>query len=191
MCTWWNWKLFFFNSVVKGILQSNNWHAVLSSIGITDYNVATISNKLRNIFVHEITNEKLHYYQSFTTLENEEFLQEAFTFVNDGYFNSCLGDLVPLAISNALKASFVIFRPSKYPLYVTPEDNTSLGTMFLVYQCDGLGHYDAAIPMVVHDPSVTTSTPDTSTKCSCGINSKDSTSKACVPKSLTMYPNTM
>ena len=80
---------------------------------------------------------------------------------------------MPLSMANVLHVSFVIIRPYDKPLYVTPEDNVCHGTIFLVYQGSGTGHYDAAI--FSKDSTGASSDTDlsvieTDIKCRCGKN---------------------
>ena len=58
-----------------------------------------------------------------------------------------------------------------------PEDSICHGTIFLVYQGNAQGHYDAALPSKQKD-TITTLTDSvameiTDIKCSCGKNSKE------------------
>ena len=83
---------------------------------------------------------------------------------------------MPLSMANILHTSFVIIRPYNTPLYVTPEDNVCHGTIFLVYQGSGKGHYDAALSYKdsTRASNITDlSVMETDIKCSCGKNSKE------------------
>lgn len=177
----------FFVSLSKGIFQSpSTWRSILVQKGISDYNSTTLPHKLRLLFVKEITGEKLQHYRCFTTLLEENYQQEASKFLEDGYYDSSVGNLMPLAMSNALQACFVIIRAEEHPLYITPEGCTSHGTIFLVYHSGGSGHYDAAVSCLGTDNGhFTTHIQSTSTvvKCSCGVNSKELRA-VCMPQPL-------
>ncbi len=162
----------FFYSLAKGILESTStWLAILTTKGISDENISSLPHKLRLLFVQEVSGVKVDHYRSFTTLLEPEYVLETSKFYEDGHYDSCVGNLMALAMANALQASFVIIRPYDQPLYVTPEDNISHGTLFLVYQDSGKGHYDAALhsKQNITEPTVMPS----ATKCSCGVNSKE------------------
>ena len=111
---------------------------------------------------------KLEHYRSFTTLQEQEYQVEASRFLTEGYYDSSVGNVMPLAMSNTLQACFVIIRPKEYPLYVTPEENVCNGTIFLVHQRSGKGHYDAAVAVTDSTTEVTQSSTGV-VKCSCGI----------------------
>lgn len=169
--------------LAKGIFQHlSTWSTALTNLGIIEYSNANLPMKLRQVFVNEHSSERSHHYRCFTTLQ-EDFASETSKFLLEGYYDSVIGNLMPLAMSNALHACFVIIRPKEPPLYVTPEYNICHGTIFLAYQRSGKGHYDAAIS-VTHPEVEIPSTPATvEVKCSCGVNCKDGTT-ACVSKPL-------
>ena len=64
------------------------------------------------------------------------------TIICDGYYYSYLGDL---ALATALNANLLIFTSSS-KMYITPESEVTVGTVFVVYDPTGTGHYDAALP---------------------------------------------
>ena len=95
--------------------------------------------------MQELSGEKQEHYRSFSTLLESEYVTKTSKFLEDGHYDSCVGNLMPLAMANVLHANFVILRPYDQPLYVSPEDLICHGTIFLVYQGSGTGHYDAAL----------------------------------------------
>lgn len=164
----------FFYSLAKGLLESpSTWHSTLTNKGISNENISSMPHKLRLLFVQELSGVLHEHYRSFTTLMVSEYHTETSKFAQDGHYDSCIGNLMPLCMANVLHASFVIIRPYNKPLYVTPEDNVCHGTIFLVYQCSGKGHYDAALPSHA-TTNLTTSAEveNVDMKCSCGKNSK-------------------
>ena len=88
-------------------------------------------------------------------LLESEYRSETSKFINDGYYDSCVGNLMPLSMANILHLSFVIIRPYTKPLYVTSEDNICHGTIFLVYQVNVKGHYDAELSSKQSDTNTT------------------------------------
>ena len=79
---------------------------------------------------------------------------------------------MPLALTaaTALHAHIIIFpiEPQGRQMYITPEIESVLGTVFVVYDLLGSRHYDAALPFD-KSPSQRAMT----TGCSCGVNSDD------------------
>ena len=68
-------------------------------------------------------------------------------------------------------------------LYVTPDTDSTLGTLFLVYTAFGAGHYDAALPFYKHPITQIPQTPPSSSlilRCSCGINTDSQGRKSCI-----------
>ena len=88
---------------------------------------------------------------------------------------------MPLAMSQVLQAHILIFKTDiDHPLYVTPDLDTQEKTIFLLYHPSGPGHYDSLIPFAV---SSTSSFVNKTTKCSCGVNKKGTTSEtSCTPQ---------
>ena len=87
-------------------------------------------------------------YTSFMEAGAVEFESEAKRFLEDGYYNSVVGDTMPLALATALHAYLIIFTtdPENPFMYVTPDSVSNVGTLFLVYTPFGSGHYDATLP---------------------------------------------
>ena len=173
----WSRELLFY-SLAKGLLDSpSTWIPILTNNGLSNESMSTLPHKLRILFVHEVSGEKHERYRSFTTLLESEYRTETSKFLSDGYYDSCVGNLMPLSMANILHASFVIIRPYDKPLYVTPEDSICHGTIFLVYQGNAQGHYDAALSSRQEDFNTTlidsVAMEVTDIKCSCGKNSKE------------------
>ena len=137
--------MFFFQSVAINILANpGTWEQSLKRIGILAYTSDNLPTQLRQVFVTEIIGEKWQHYESFITDSIVNYEAEARKFLKNGYFDSQLRNLMPLAISNALQAYLLIFRrDTTNPLYITPELDTQHTPIFLVYDPSGSGHYDA------------------------------------------------
>ena len=56
--------------------------------------------------------------------------------------------VMPLAMATRLQSSLLIITTAlgSQPIYVTPKDGAMEGTIILVYEPIGSGHYDAALP---------------------------------------------
>ena len=133
--------------------------------------------KLRNLFVKEILGEHRSIYESFTSLNAENYETEAKKFLQDGFFYNIIGDLMPLALATALQASLVIVTNNNSPLmYVNPAVGRGEISAFLIYTSIGCGHYDAAIPYpyTIKQSTVTAKLDSTKTciSCGCGVNNQ-------------------
>ena len=161
----------FFQSVATNILANpDTWEQSLRRIGIVVYTSDNLPTQLRQVFVNEIIGERQQHYESFITDFIVNYETEARKFLKNGYFDSQLGNLMPLAVSNALQAYLLIFRrDTTNPLYIAPELNTQQTPIFLVYDPSGCGHYDSG---VLYSDSCTTSTIQKLHKPSCGVNKK-------------------
>ena len=78
---------------------------------------------------------------------------------------------MPLALSTALQFSIVIFsKDSRTPImYVTPDNVASEATAFVVYNPEGEGHYDVALPYHRCGNVSSQATKLYVTFCKCGI----------------------
>jgi hypothetical protein len=80
-----------------------------------------------------------------------DYISETINFETSGYFNSDLGDLMPIAMANVLRIPIVIVTSESHtPLIsVCPEETILYSTpLFLTYSRLGAGHYDAAVSML-------------------------------------------
>ena len=180
----------FFHAVSMNIMaRIDKWSCHLHTLGISDFTSLTLSMKLRQAFVREVTGSNQHIYEEFIQQANFNFVIEANRFLQDGFFGSCIGDFMPMAMSTLLQASLVIFTTTQ-PMYVVPVDgSTPDGSIFLVYTLEGPGHYDAAITYsdtIGSKSAGSTSTLDQShtQKCSCGVNKATPGSTSCSPNPL-------
>lgn len=109
--------------------------------------------KLRVVFVEEILGERRVQYEEFLGPIVEDFERDANKFLMENFYDSPIGNAMPLALATALKCSIVIFPTdtARQPIFVSPQNITTLTTAFVVYEPQGTGHYDAAIPFAVHD----------------------------------------
>ena len=122
-------------SPAKGLLESpSKWQPIPTKkdLSLTGETILSLPHKLRLLFVQEISGAKQEHYCSFSTLLQSEYVTETSKFLEDRYYDSCVGNPMPLAMENVLHANFVIFRPCEQHLYVSPEDLICHGTIFLV-----------------------------------------------------------
>ena len=169
----------FFNALAMNIYANlDSWNHSLTRIGANNLEIASLTMKLRQVFVQEITGEHQVAYENFITTDLD-YHEEAIKFLQDGFYASAIGDLMPLAMANVLQAAILIITTNAHsnPMYVTPEAGGIEGTIILVYNPSGSGHYDAAVP---HHTTVTVeqdTKSDTHTSahvcCSCGVNKKN------------------
>ena len=174
----------FFSSVaVNLMLDSAKWAEVLGDLGIelqSSTSSKQLATQLRHAFVSELLGDHFSMYHSFLDMDEDGFRSEANRFLCDSYYNSDLGDTMPLALATAIRAHLIIFttEPHSRQMYVSPEVQSVVGTVFVVYDPVGSGHYDAALPFNnLVDQKVKKCS--TYTCCSCGVNSTDHTRKSC------------
>ena len=66
----------------------------------------------------------------------------------DGFYDSQLGDAIPLGMANAIKCSIVIFQSNEEipVMYISPREHSS-NVLFVVYTNCGPGHSDSVVYM--------------------------------------------
>ena len=164
----------FYTSVSTNILNDPDiWKAQLRLLGIMDIS-SILPTQHRQVFVSELTGQRERHYKDFTT--DVDYSEEAKKYLNDGYYDSQLGNLMPLAMAEALESNFILFRTDDVqPLFVTPQCVSIHRTIFLVYDPQGSGHYDAALTY-----QSTHALPKSKPiKCSCGVNRKEASHSCC------------
>ena len=171
----------FFTSVAMNLWHdTDKWTKVLQTHSLLSLTTPKeVAHKLQTLFVAELLGENFSKYHNFMEMNAEDFKSEAKRFLDDGYFSSNVGDAMPLALATALSIHIIIItnEPHSKRMFVTPEVELVLGTVFLVYEPVGPGHYDAALPFNKCDEKM----PKEITSCSCGVNSADQTRKSCIP----------
>jgi len=166
----------FFQSVAINICANPSAWSHLHVVGKIAPNVPALTAKLRQLFVDEILGEHRKMYEYFIQ-PIDDYVTESKRFLQDGFYNNDVGDLMPVAMATALLTNIIIFRQNEdhhvHPMYVVPMNGSPNGTVFLVYNPAGTGHYDAAIPCSYSLKSTNTADLDMLTKknsCSCGVN---------------------
>ena len=93
----------FFAAVATTLISDvQTWQHPLSLIGATnDVTVATLAGILREAFVRELLGERQSNYEAFVAHTNMDYTVEANKFCDKGYFDSELGNTMPLALSTA------------------------------------------------------------------------------------------
>ena len=82
-----------------------------------------------------------------------DYYQEVTNYEQPGYFGGALGDQMPMAMSNILQMLLVIItsEPHTRLISVCPQQPIlSSSPLFLAYNSLGVGHYDVALPTLVH-----------------------------------------
>ena len=136
----------FFTSVALELVQNATNIIRELSMGL-DSPVTDLMLKLREIIVGEWTD--WFEYNSFTSSSKDQYEAEANQFLNNTYYDSELGNTMPLAMANALGVCFVVFT-SKEPspvYYVTPRNNSNT-VLYLAYTERVAGHY-GSLPSVI------------------------------------------
>ena len=175
----------FFASIALNILSDSQvWNHCLRLAGVTSHQISVddLSLKLRQSFVNELLGERQSQYEAFVAHANLEYEVEANRFRENKFFDSELGNTMPLALATALQFPIIIFpNQTDLPImYVTPEIVTTEATAFVVYTSAGPGHYDAALPCHKF-ASQKISSPN---KCSCGINKTTAGRQTCIPSAI-------
>ena len=157
----------FFTSVAFGLLQ--NATSIVLDLGIAlESPISVLVSKLREVIVQEWLGPNRCEYEEFLTMDTC-YESEANKFLTDGYYDSELGNSMPLAMSNALKVFIVVFSSQQgSPVYFVSSKYTSHHGLYLAYTAYGGGHYDHCVPMSDIDP------PQPISKCRCGVNSRES-----------------
>ena len=133
--------------------------------------ITALIKKLREMIVEEWLGTRRYLYEEFLT-DNSQFERWAIAFKQDSFFDCELGNTMPLAMANALGVSFVIFTSlERSPVYyVTPSSSSTTSSenvLYLAYNVNGSGHYDACIPLT------DACTPEKIIKCRCGVNRRE------------------
>ena len=137
----------------------------ISSDSTNQLEMHTISRVLRTLVVQEWLGEHSDYYQNFVTAD---IRSQAQNYLRNGEFAGNLGDLMVVTLSNILHIPIVLFtNVVNLPVVcITPVSGTeSTVPLYLIFDHNGPGHYDYAIPKVTSPSTVVTSKV---TKCYCG-----------------------
>lgn len=176
----------FFQSIAINICTNPSAWSHLHVVGKCTPEISDMTAKLRQIFVDEILGNHRSMYEHFVQ-PIEDFTAESKRFLQDGFYNNSVGDLMPVAMATALLTNIVIFSTNQdsHPMYVVPMAGSPNGIIFLVYHPAGTGHYDAAIPCsyAATKPRSTSTDSETlhvKTSCSCGVNTTKSNT-SCAP----------
>lgn len=139
----------------------------------------------------EFFGQNRHVYEPFLVTSTDFYEKEAQKFQEPGFYDSELGNCIPLAMSNILQMPIVIFTSMEnYPVtHVIPRGRVLCEVpLFLAYDHRGSGHYNLVVEETTADsgtvslePSVhltdvppaasnssTKSEENYKTKCSCG-----------------------
>ena len=177
----------FFTSIAHNMLSNCKlWEyclTTLAGVGEAEVTLEELSHKLREVYVRELLGERRVQYEAFVAHTDLDYEEEAKRFKESNYFNSDLGDTMPLALATALQCAILIFHNSNGipTMYVSPDLVTTEATAFVIYTSyNGLGHYDAAIPC--HQAAAVTDN-EKPNRCSCGINKKNAKDR-CSPNTI-------
>lgn len=179
----------FFTSIAHNMLSNcKMWeYCLINLVGVpgAKLGLEELSHKLREVYVRELLGDRRVQYEAFVAHTDLDYEEEANRFKESKYFNSDLGDTMPLALATALQCPVVILHNNNDipTMYVSPDIVTTDATAFVVYTShNGLGHYNAAISC---QRSATVTDDDKPNRCNCGIN-KRNTNDSCSPNALYM-----
>ncbi|XP_032232654.2 uncharacterized protein LOC116615103 [Nematostella vectensis] len=143
----------FYNTVSHGLIttvfpnitSSSDIGKHLSSLGLHgEQGMYDMAFKLRLLNVNEWLND-LEPYRLFL-LNGESLEDQANAFLNDGYFNAAIGNIMVPGMANILKMPIVLLsQMQNFPVVpVSPTKGTVISTpLYLAFDQSGLGHYDA------------------------------------------------
>ena len=175
----------FFAAMALGLINDKSKYTeykpdFFTSLGLHEpFDVTALSRKLRILAVQEWKSHASDY-EGF--IKNLSILEEADKFMQDGYFDSALGDTVVLALSNALCLPIFVFSSiDHYPVInVTPRNIVIPVPVFIAYNQYGSGHYDGVVFGLDHPIPISSSL--TINKCNCGKNDKTGVQTSCLPR---------
>ena len=170
----------FFHSIVFGLQQlagKGNSHAasILQAVNLQAHSPSQRAQYLRKLVVTEWTGPNSDQYQSF--LGPTQIADEALRFLQPGVHGGELGDLVVIAMTNALCIPIMVFTSAtNFPVAtILPTYNvaaTAEPIKVALTQC-GSGHFDA-VQMMTTETAVTKTLDSTAgeneTVCTCGRN---------------------
>ena len=111
----------FFQSVTINICTNPSAWSHLHVVGKCTPKITDMTAKLRQLFVDEILGDHRTMYEHFVQ-PIDDYTTESKKFLQDGFYNSSVGDLMPVAMATALLTNIVIFSASQdsHPMYVVP-----------------------------------------------------------------------
>ena len=178
---------------LTSIAENSDIESHLKSIGLSrDMPENEKVIVLRRLIVEEFFGQNRHVYEPFLVTSTDFYEKEAQKFLEPGFYDSELGNCIPLAISNILQLPIVIFTSMEnYPVtHVIPRGRVlSEVPLYLAYDHSGSGHYNVVVEQTTADSgtlslkpsahltdvlpaaspnSSTKSEENYKTKCSCG-----------------------
>ena len=121
----------FFQSVAINICTNPSAWSHLHVVGKCTPKITDMTAKLRQLFVDEILGDHRTMYEHFVQ-PIDDYTTESKKFSQDGFYNSSVGDLMPVAMATALLTNIVIFSASQdsHPMYVVPMVGSPNGIIF-------------------------------------------------------------
>ena len=179
----------------RSIAENSDIESHLNSIGLSrDMPENEKIIVLRRLIVEEFFGQNRHVYEPFLVTSTDLYEKEAQKFLQPRFYESELGNCVPLAMSNILQMPMVIFTSMEnYPVtHVIPRGRVlSEVPLYLSYDHSGSGHYNLVVEETTADSGTVSlesspvyltdvppaASPNSSTKseenykakCSCGL----------------------
>ena len=174
----------FFTSVYYALKDSVDKVNIVGNknLNLTEISADDFVVKLREIMVEEWLTY-MEQYIGQTTYEYDDYVFEANQFLQDGHFQSELGDTMVNCLSNSLGVSVILFSDNGTPVQaIRPtRENKIDKPICLVHSSEGAGHYDSAVFLRSQSrfKEETDNFEKTSKKwvkgCSCGKNGRHAT----------------
>ena len=131
----------------------------LLSIGMTtNMTILQLASLLRELVVEEWLSDHIDNYINFVS-DSVDFFAEVKQFEQSGYHHGPLGDLMPMAMANALHMPLAIVTSEAHsPLICVCPSGSPITDLplFLAYNSFGAGHYDGAVlvPRMFHHVNI-------------------------------------
>ena len=174
----------FFTSTYNALKDSEDTIGILENQGIklTEISAEDFVLELRELMVDEWLTHMEEYIGQ-TTYEYDDYVFEVNQFLQDGYYQSELGDTMVNCLSNALGVNVILFSDNGTPMQaIRPSRTCKIDKpICLVHSSEGTGHYDSAAflrsqPRFREEPNKHENISKKLGKgCSCGKNGRDST----------------
>ena len=175
----------FFRAVASSMLNNTSqWKENLRLAGLEmdDVTVDVAAQAFRQAFVNELTGTNRATYEQFLVTSDTDYDEEVEKMSQSGFYDSDIGDTMPLALCTALKFSMLIYSTDSRlkPIFISPEAVLHEQVVILIHTtpdpANGLikGHYDYALP--IYRPQTqapeecTLQNKDKKFSCRCGVN---------------------
>ena len=127
----------------------------LAGLEMDDVTVDVAAQAFRQAFVNELTGTNRATYEQFLVTSDTDYDEEVEKMSQSGFYDSDIGDTMPLALCTALKFSMLIYSTDSRlkPIFISPEAVLHEQVVILIHTTPDpandliKGHYDYALPI--------------------------------------------